>query len=282
MKLKFTKMQAYGNDYIYINAISQNIEGLNLSNLATKLSDRRFYIGGDGIVLICKSEVADFKMRMFNADGSEGEMCGNALRSVAKYVYDNRMTPHTEVMIETLAGIKIVQIEVIDRVAVNMRAEIGGAYFDAEQVPVRTNTVQFIEQTVKANGKMYEVTAVSVGNPHAIIFTDNVDAIDVEKCGSEIENMTDIFPNKVNVSFVEVQNENNLKLRFWERGSGETSGCGTGCCAATAVAHYLEKSSNKVIAHQPGGQLVVEWNVEDNVLVMTGPSTKVFEAEIEV
>lgn len=282
MKLKFTKMHAYGNDYIYINAIDQDISDLDLPEIARKLSNRRFYIGSDGIVIIEESEEADYNMRMFNVDGSEGAMCGNAVRSVAKYVYDNQMTEKTEVHIETLSGIKIIHLDVEDGKAINMRAEIGGAHFESEKVPVRSNNFEFIQQTVNARGHVFDVTAVSVGNPHAIIFTENVDQVDVGRYGPEIENMTDLFPDKVNVSFVEVIDSENIKLRFWERGSGETTGCGTGCCAATAVAHYLKKTDNKVRAHQPGGELLVEWDVEKNIISMKGPSTMVFEAEIEI
>lgn len=282
MKLKFTKMHAYGNDYVYINAIDQDLSGLDLSQTSIKLSNRRFYIGSDGIVLIYHSEIADFKMRMFNADGSEGAMCGNAVRSVAKYVYENGMTDKTEVTIETLSGIKTICMDIENGKAVNMRAEIGGANFCTKDIPVNTNKEIFLQKKVTVLDKEFEISSVSVGNPHAIIFTENIEDIELEKYGKEIENMTDLFPDKVNVSFVQILDSENIKLRFWERGSGETSGCGTGCCASAAVAHYLGKTSNKLTAHQPGGELLVEWNVEDNIIAMKGPSTLVFEAEVEL
>ena len=279
MKIKFTKMQAYGNDYVYIDAIHQKLD--QLSELAKFVSDRHFGIGSDGMVLICPSEVADFRMRMFNPDGTEGEMCGNALRSVSKYVYDHKFTDKTNLTIETLGGIQKIELFVEDGIAVNIRANIGEPRLSTKVIPVNTELEEFIEQPVQILDKVFKISALSWGNPHCVIFLDDVANFDVHKYGKAIEYKTDLFPNKTNVTFAQVMNKNYIKIREWERGTGETLACGTGACA-TAVACCLNKLVDRhVFIELLGGTLEIEWNKEDNHVYMTGPAVTVFEGILE-
>lgn len=277
--MKFTKMQAYGNDYVYIDAINQKIN--NVNELAKFVSDRHFAIGSDGMVLICPSEVADFRMRMFNPDGTEGEMCGNALRSLSKYVYDHKLTDKTILTIETLGGIQHVELFVEGDKAVNIKANIGHPVLDTKKIPVNTELTEFIEQPVKILDREFKITAVSWGNPHCVMFIDDVANFDVEKYGREIEYKTDLFPNKTNVTFAQVVDRNNIKIREWERGTGETIGCGTGCCTAVTAAVLTNRCDRKVAVEQIGGVLNVEWDEESGNMFMKGPSHTVFEAEID-
>ncbi len=277
---RFTKMQAYGNDYVYIDAINQKID--NVNELAKYVSNRHFGIGSDGMVLICKSDVADFRMRMFNPDGTEGEMCGNALRSLSKYVYDHKMTDKEELTIETLGGIQHVKLTVENGKAVNIEANIGKPVLDTRKIPVNTALPEFIEQEVTILDKIFKITAVSWGNPHCVMFIDDVDNFDVEKYGKAIEYKTDLFPNKTNVTFAEVIDRNNIKMREWERGTGETIGCGTGCCTATVAAVLTGRCDRQVKVHQIGGILETNWDEETGTMFMKGPSHTVFESEIDV
>lgn len=277
---RFTKMQAYGNDYVYIDAINQNIN--NVHELAKYISNRHFGVGSDGLVLICKSDVADFRMRMFNPDGTEGEMCGNALRSLSKYVYDHKLTDKDELTIETLGGIQHVKLTTQNGYAINIEANIGKPVLDTKLIPVNTKLPEFIEQEVKILDKTFKITAVSWGNPHCVMFVDDVDNLDVEKYGRAIEYKTDIFPNKTNVTFAQVIDRNNIKMREWERGTGETIGCGTGCCTATVAAVLTGRCDRKVQVHQIGGILETNWDEETGKMFMKGPSHTVFESEIDV
>lgn len=278
--MKFTKMQAFGNDYVYIDAIHQTLG--NLSELAKFVSNRHFAIGSDGMVLICPSEVADFRMRMFNPDGTEGEMCGNALRSVGKYVYDHKLTDKTNLTIETLGGIQKIELFVEDGVAINIRANIGNPVLDTKKIPVKTDLPEFVEQPVQILDKIFSITAVSWGNPHCVMFIEDVANFDVEKYGREIEYKTDLFPNKTNVTFAQVVSPNYIKIREWERGTGETIGCGTGCCTAVTAAVITGKCERKVTVEQIGGNLEVEWDEQTGNMFMKGPSHTVFESEIDV
>lgn len=280
MKIKFTKMQAYGNDYVYIDAINQKLG--NLPKLARFVSDRHFAIGSDGMVLICPSDIADFRMRMFNPDGSEGEMCGNALRSLSKYVYDHKLTNKTELFIETGGGIKHIWLDVKDGVAINITADIGEPKFDKEAIPVVTDKENFINQPLKLLDRTFYVTAMSWGNPHCVMFVEDLDNFDVEKYGKVMEHNIDIFPNKTNVTFATVINKNYIRMREWERGTGETIGCGTGCCTAFVTANILGHCEKTAEVEQIGGILNVRWDEESNHVFMKGPSHTVFEAEIEI
>lgn len=280
MRIEFTKMQAYGNDYVYINAISQKLG--NLPKLARFLSDRHFAIGSDGIVLICPSDKGDFRMRMFNPDGTEGEMCGNALRSMSKYVYDHKLTDKTDLVIETLGGMQYVNLDVEDHVAVNITANIGKARLSSNLVPVNTDLPEFINQKVHVVDRDFYITAMSWGNPHCVMFVDELKDFEVEKYGKTIEFMTDLFPNKTNVTFATVVSRDYIKIREWERGTGETIGCGTGCCTAFVAAHVLGMCDKNVTVEQIGGNLSVRWDEETDNIFMKGPSHTVFEASIDV
>lgn len=275
-KIKFTKMQAFGNDYVYVNAMEQKIE--NPGDLAKKVSDRHFGIGSDGLVLICGSSVCDFRMRMFNPDGTEGEMCGNALRSLSKFVYYHHLTEKTELAIETLGGIKKVHLEVENGEVVNIQADIGEPVLDAVKIPVATEEKEFIDQPVQVLDRTFHLSSLSWGNPHTVAFIDRVDDFQVEKYGPAIERMTSVFPRKTNVTFAQVVSRNRIKIREWERGTGETIGCGTGCCTAVVMANILNKCDRKVTVEQIGGPLYVEWD-EKNRVHMTGPSHVVYEGE---
>lgn len=280
--LKFTKMHGIGNDYIYINAIEQKID--NPNDLALKLSDRRFSIGGDGVILICSSDVADAKMRMFNADGSEGKMCGNGVRCVGKYVYDNLIDDKSRdtITIETLSGIKTLKITAVNGMAELLEVDMGKAQLKAVEIPVvyeGCDTV--IAKPLLVNNKEHIVTCVSMGNPHCVTFVDDVDSLELEKIGPHFENHK-AFPERINTEFVKVIDEKTLQMRVWERGSGETWACGTGACATVVAAcenGYCKKGED-ITVHLRGGDLVINYT-EERVL-MTGPATKVFDGEIEV
>lgn len=280
MKIRFTKMQAYGNDYVYIDAIHQQLP--DLSALARFVSDRHFGVGSDGMILICPSETADFRMRVFNPDGSEAEMCGNASRSVGKYVYDHRLTNKTDVTLETLGGIKELTLFVENGTVANIRADIGAPVMEPSRIPVNTTLTEFVDQPVRVLDRDFHVTALSWGNPHMVTFVEDVSTFDVEAFGYAFEHLTSLFPQKTNVTFAEFVDRGHLKMREWERGTGETIGCGTGCCTAVVAAVRLGLCDRKVTVSQIGGPLDVEWNAQTGHVLMTGPSHTVFESEIEV
>ncbi|MBQ8860310.1 MAG: diaminopimelate epimerase [Ruminococcus sp.] len=280
--LKFTKMHGIGNDYVYINAITQKIDDPNA--LAKKLSDRRFSIGGDGVILICPSDVADAKMRMFNADGSEGKMCGNGVRCVGKYVYDNLLEDKSRntVSIETLSGIKTMKITAVDGKAELLEVDMEKAELKTELIPaVYEGSDTVIRKPLVVNGEEHIVTCVSMGNPHCVTFVDDVDSLDLERIGPYFEKHS-AFPEQINTEFVKVIDEKTLQMRVWERGSGETWACGTGACATVVAAcenGYCKKGED-VTVHLKGGDLII--NYTDERVLMTGPATKVFDGEIEV
>ena len=278
--MKFTKMQAYGNDYVYINAIDQELS--RLGELAKFVSNRHFGIGSDGMVLICPSDKADFRMRIFNPDGTEAEMCGNAIRSVGKYVYDHGLSKKTELEIETLGGIKHLSLTVQGGLAVNIRADIGAPVFDTGKIPVRTSLPEFINRPVMVAGREFALTAISWGNPHCVAFVDSTEDLDVEKYGRAIENMTELFPDRTNVTFAEYVKDDHVKIREWERGTGETIGCGTGCASAVVAGVLTGRAKRKATAEQIGGLLQIEWDAESGHLFMTGPSHTVFEGDIDL
>ena len=276
--IKFTKMHGLGNDYVYMDAIHQKIE--NESSLAKFVSNRHFGIGSDGLILICTSQIADFKMRMFNSDGSEAEMCGNGIRCVGKFVYDKGLTNKENITIETLAGIKQLKLNIKDGKVLTVKVDMGEPILEAEKIPVKSNEFPVKNLKLKALDKEFIFTCVSMGNPHAITIVENVDNFDVQKYGSIIE-IDNIFPKKTNVEFIEIKDRKNIKMRVWERGAGETLACGTGACA-TAVACNLNGLTDKnVKVELLGGTLEIEWNKEDNHIYMTGPAVTVFEGELE-
>ena len=272
--IKFTKMQGLGNDYVYIDAINQNIE--NMSSLAKFVSDRHFGIGSDGLILICKSDIADFKMRMFNSDGSEAEMCGNGIRCVGKFVYDKGLTNKTTLTIETLAGIKTLKLNTKEGKVETVKVDMGEPILEPEKIPVISNENPVKNLLLKAKDKEFKFTCVSMGNPHAITEVEDTEKFDVEKYGKVLE-VDKAFPNKTNVEFIQILDKEHIKMRVWERGAGETLACGTGACA-TVVACYLNgKTNRKVEVELLGGKLYIEWNEKDNHIYMTGPAVTVFE-----
>ena len=277
--LKFIKMHGLGNDYVYMNAIDQEIN--DRSELAKYVSDRHFGIGSDGLILICPSDKADFKMQMFNSDGSEAEMCGNGIRCVGKFVYDNGLTDKTVVSVETLAGIKILNLNVVDGKVETVRVDMGEPILEAKDIPVISDEHPIKNLKLKAEDREFRFTCVSMGNPHAITFIDDdLKEFDVEKYGSVLE-VDSAFPRKSNIEFVNVINDKELKMRVWERGAGETMACGTGACGV-AVASFLNGyTKRKVEIELLGGKLNIEWNEEDNHIYMTGPATTVYTGEIK-
>ena len=272
-------MQGLGNDYVYVNCFEEKVE--NPSELAVKVSDRHFGIGSDGLILIRPSEVADFRMTMFNADGSESEMCGNGIRCVGKYVYDYGLTDKTEVSVETLAGIKYLKFIIkdgkVDMVTVNM----GEPILKPELVPVVGEGDAVIDSPIEVAGKEYKMTCVSMGNPHSVVFVDDVDNFPLHEVGPLFEHHK-AFPRRVNAEFCQVIDRTHARMRVWERGTGETLACGTGTCA-TAVACILNgKTEDEVTITLLGGDLIIRWDREENVIYMTGPARVVFDGEIDV
>ena len=280
MKIPFTKMQAFGNDYVYVNVAGMP-EDINWNEVAVQITDRHFGVGGDGLVLVCPSEKADFRMRIFDPDGTEAEMCGNAVRSVAKFVYFHKMTDKTELTIETLGGIKNLYLTVENGEVVNIEAEIGEPIFDSEMIPVDTENEEFFDETVKVTveGRIMHLhmSSLSWGNPHTVVFVDDLENLDVETIGYAIETHP-IFPKRTNVTFARVIDRSNLQIREWERGCGETIGCGTGCCTAVVFANRLGLCDKEATVMQIGGPLEVKWDAEGRVH-MKGPSHVVFEGE---
>ena len=275
----FTKMHGTGNDYIYINGFVENVE--NPNELSILLSDRHKGIGSDGLVLILPSEHCDFKMRMFNADGSESEMCGNASRCVGKYVYEKGLTNKTELSLETLAGTKNLKLWLNDKNQVEkVTVDMGEPILDAKAIPTAFSQSPVIKQQLSI-GKYtaYEVTCVSMGNPHTVIFMDDINILDIAKIGPHIEHSA-YFPNRTNTEFIEKISDNYLKMRVWERGSGETLACGTGACAAAVAANLNGLADRKVTIQLLGGELEIEWREEDNHVFLTGDAVTVFEGEI--
>ncbi|HCT65148.1 MAG TPA: diaminopimelate epimerase [Lachnospiraceae bacterium] len=272
--MKFTKMQGCGNDYVYINCFEETVE--NPNELAISMSERHFGVGSDGLVLICPADDADFRMRMFNSDGSEAEMCGNAIRCVGKYVYDRGLTAKTTISVITLAGLKILELNLKDGVVDTVRVDMGEPILEAAQIPVVSEKQPVIGEEIKALDKTFNFTCVSMGNPHAVTYVDDVKNFQVEKYGSVIE-IDNHFPRKVNVEFVEKISDNYLKMRVWERGAGETWACGTGTCA-TVVATVLNGMCNRTTEVELlGGNLTIEWNEENNHVYMTGPARYSFD-----
>ena len=275
--IKFTKMHGLGNDYVYIDAINQKIE--NESSLAKFVSNRHFGIGSDGLILICKSEVADFKMRMFNSDGSEAEMCGNGIRCVGKFVYDKGLTNKTTVKIETLAGIKTLILNTKDGKVETARVDMGEPILEAEKIPVISTEKPVKNLELEAENKKFKFTCVSMGNPHAITIVENTKEFDVEKYGKVLE-IDKAFPKKANIEFAQIIDRQNINMRVWERGAGETLACGTGACATAVACNLNGLTDRKVNIELLGGTLNIEWNETDNHVYMTGPAVTVFDGEL--
>jgi len=277
--MKFTKMHGTGNDYIYVNGLVETIE--NPAEFAIQYSDRHKGIGSDGLVMILASENCDFRMRMFNADGSESEMCGNASRCIGKYVYDKGLTNKTTLTLETLAGVKVLQLFIgADQKVEKVTVDMGEPILDAALIPVTSDKNRVINEPLAFNSEIqYNITTVSMGNPHAVIFTTDILQLDLPKIGPVIENAT-IFPRRTNTEFIEVLTNNHVKMRVWERGSGETMACGTGACASVVAGVMNGLISRHTTVELLGGELTIEWKEEDNHVYLTGGATTVFEGEI--
>ena len=275
--IKFTKMHGLGNDYVYIDAINQKIE--NESSLAKFVSNRHFGIGSDGLILICKSDIADFQMRMFNSDGSEAEMCGNGIRCVGKFVYDKGLTDKTTVKIETLAGIKTLVLNTKDGKVETARVDMGEPILEAEKIPVISKEQPVKNLELEVENKKFKFTCVSMGNPHAITIVENTKEFDVEKYGKILE-VDKAFPKKANIEFAQIIDKENIKMRVWERGAGETLACGTGACATAVACNLNGLTGKKVNIELLGGILNIEWNENDNHVYMTGPAVTVFDGEL--
>lgn len=282
--MKFTKMHGIGNDYVYVNCFQEQIA--DPSELAKKVSDRHFGIGSDGLILICPSEIADFKMDMYNADGSQGAMCGNGIRCVAKYVYDYGLTDQTVIRVETKSGIKELKLTVADGKVSEVCVDMGSPILRADQIPVKAEEVgadcadQLIDRTMVVEGKAYQMTAVSMGNPHCIVQVEDPAALEIEKIGPCFEQHP-AFPDRVNTEFIRVLDRKTVQMRVWERGSGETLACGTGACAVAVACILNGWTESDVTVRLLGGDLKIRWDQEKNTVFMTGPATTVFDGEID-
>lgn len=283
--MKFTKMHGCGNDYIYVNGFEEHIEEERKPELVRKLSDRHFGIGGDGVIFINPGKTASFEMEMYNADGTRAQMCGNGIRCVAKYVYDYGLTDKTSITIESFGKVKYLELTLgKDGKVATVRVNMGAPILKAADVPVISDNEQVIDEEIAVNGNNYKMTCVSMGNPHAVVFVDGVADLKefpIEQIGPHFENH-ERFPERTNTEFVRIIDKNNVQMRVWERGTGETLACGTGCCATTVACVLNGLTDTKVNVHVLGGEIVCEWDREENLVYMTGPATTVYEGNVEI
>ena len=281
--MKFTKMHGIGNDYVYVNCFTEQVR--DPEQVSCQVSDRHFGIGSDGLVLIRPSSVADFKMEIYNADGSRAKMCGNGIRCVAKYVYDYGLTNRTDITVETDSGIKTLHLTVENQKVKLVEVDMGAPILVPEEIPVDAGAIKaagdgpIVNQPMTVNGKDYRVTCVSMGNPHCIVPVEDVDGLKIEEIGPFFERHP-AFPARVNTEFIRVIDSNTVQMRVWERGSGETLACGTGTCATVVAGVLNGLCDRKALVHLLGGDLEIEWNEADNCVYMTGSATEVFEGEI--
>jgi len=278
--MKFTKMQGIGNDYVYVDCFKEQV--VNPRETAIKVSDRHFGIGSDGLILIKPSKVADFFMEMYNADGSKAQMCGNGIRCVAKYVYDKGLTDKTAISVETLGGIKYLDLTVEGGEVSFVKVNMGAPELLAAKIPVKTDGKQAVDVPLSVGGKTYRITCVSMGNPHCVtFFKEDVRELKLEEIGPDFENHPS-FPERINTEFVNVMDKKNLLMRVWERGSGETLACGTGACATAVAAILNGLTEDEVTVHLLGGELKISWDKKENLVYMQGPAVTVFEGEIHI
>ena len=280
--MKFTKMHGIGNDYVYVNCFKEKIA--NPPEVSKYVSDRHFGIGSDGLIMINPSEVADFAMEMYNADGSRAEMCGNGIRSVAKYVYDYGLTDKTSISVETLAGIKYLDLTIENGKVALVKVDMGKPELNPANIPIvmeDENADKVVDELITVDGEEYRMTGVSMGNPHTIVYIDDVKGLEIEKVGPKFENH-ERFPKRINTEFVKVLDRNTAEMRVWERGSGETLACGTGACAVAVACILNGLTEDKVTVKLLGGDLQIEWDREADHVYMTGPATVVFDGEIEL
>ena len=278
--MKFTKMQGIGNDYVYVNCFEETVA--DPERVSEIISDRHFGIGADGLVLIMPSDKADFRMRMFNADGSEGNMCGNATRCIGKFVYDNHLTDKTSITLETRSGIKKLTLYPENGKVKTVLVDMGKAVLKPADIPMNVSGDTFINKPITVDGKEVFITAVSMGNPHAVTYVDDVDSLELEKIGPSLENHP-LFPERVNTEFIKILDESTMQMRVWERGSGETWACGTGACAATAasVLNGYFPHDKEITVKLRGGDLFITYK-SDGTVLMRGPAETVFTGEIDV
>lgn len=277
--LKFTKMQGAGNDYIYVNGFDQTIE--NPSELAIRLSNRNFGIGSDGLVFILPSDTCDFRMQMFNSDGSEAEMCGNASRCVGKWVYDNKLTTNKEISLVTKAGIKYISLLEGNEISRLVKVDMGEPILEPELIPVNIDANPVLNQPITVDNKEWRISCVSMGNPHAVLFLDEIYNLELPILGPKFETHT-LFPKKINTEFIQIIDRSNMNMRVWERGAGETLACGTGACAAAVAAILNGYCDRKVTINLLGGKLEIEWDETNNHVYMTGEAVTVFNGEIYI
>ncbi len=284
--MKFTKMHGCGNDYIYVNGFTENLSLEEKPELIRRMSDRHFGVGSDGVIFINPSQEADFEMEMWNADGSRGEMCGNGIRCVAKYVYDKGMTKKTDISVISAGKIKYLKLQVKDNRVESVRVNMGQPVLEPEEIPVlpqgeeKWKSDSVVNEAISVEGKEYRMTCVSMGNPHAVIFVEDVAGMKLEEIGPCFENHKR-FPRRINTEFVRVIDRNNIEMRVWERGSGETLACGTGACAALCACVLNGLTDEAVTVKLLGGKLFIEWNRKENLIYMTGPAETVFDGEWE-
>ena len=277
--MKFTKMHGLGNDYVYVNCFEEKID--NPPAVARFVSDRHFGIGSDGLIMINPSKTADFEMEMYNADGSRGEMCGNGIRCVAKYVYDYGLTDKTQISVETLGGIKYLDLTVEDGKVSLVKVDMGKPELEADLIPIISEREQVIDEPIEVDGKEYHMTGVSMGNPHAVIYVDDVKGLDLEKIGPKFENH-ERFPKRINTEFVHCIDRQTVEMRVWERGSGETLACGTGACAVAVSSILNNLTDTRVTVKLLGGDLQIEWDQKKNHVFMTGPAKVLFDGVIDI
>lgn len=288
MKFKFTKMQGCGNDYIYVNGFTEKIPQEEKTELVRHISDRHFGIGGDGVIFINPSLEADFEMEMYNADGSRAEMCGNGIRCVAKYVYDKGLTDKTDISVISCGQIKYLQLFLKEGQVNTVRVNMGAPELRPERIPVTVAEAgmplekeRIVNAPIIVQGKEYKMTCVSMGNPHAVIFLEDVTNLEIEQIGPYFENH-ERFPKRINTEFVKVLDKKTVQMRVWERGTGETLACGTGCCATVVACILNGLTDEKVTVKLLGGEIEIEWDREANLVYMTGPAVTVFEGEYDV
>lgn len=275
----FTKMHGCGNDYILVNCLKERVE--NPDKVAQLVSDRHFGIGSDGLILIRNSEVSDFKMCMYNADGSEGRMCGNGIRCIGKYIYDNGLTNKSQIKIETLSGIKTLKLNISDSKVKEVTVNMGAPITDPTLIPALSYNNIIINESITVLDVDYRITAVSMGNPHCILFVDDVNQVEIEKIGPRFEHHT-MFPDRVNTEFVRVIDRNSIEMRVWERGSGETLSCGTGACASVVACVLNNLTEDEVVVHLRGGDLLVNYNREEGTVYMTGGAEVICVGEYKI
>ncbi|MGN0207790.1 MAG: diaminopimelate epimerase [Muribaculaceae bacterium] len=272
--IKFTKMHSAGNDYVFVNATEAEVD--NASALSIAISDRHKGVGSDGLVLLTPSKVADFAMRMFNSDGSEGAMCGNASICLGKFIFDQKLTNKNVILLETKSGIKVLSLTIENNEVSAVRVDMGEPILDSKSIPVLCDSPEMLMCPVETSRGVFPLTSISMGNPHTVIFCNDVDAIDAHGIGAEIEN-SPLFPDKVNVEFVKIISPSEIEMRVWERGSGETLACGTGACASVVAGVITGKTSRKVLVHLKGGDLHVDWESTNNHVYLSGHGVSVFD-----